>query len=265
MTAPASSPVELPAALHANGVRVERGSKALLDDITLTLSAGSMTVLLGPNGAGKTTLIRVLAGIVPPTKGSILLGTAPLQSLSRSAIARKCAYLPQQMGTDFEICVEDAVALGRYAHIGSWAAMRRIDYELVNWAIERVGLTSLRQRTIPTLSGGERQRAFIARALAQEAPILLLDEPIAALDIGRQIDLMGLLKELNAEGRTVLAALHDLRPALDFFPDALLLDAGRLTAQGPTSEVIQGQPLAAAFGVKVRRAEQICFDSIERP
>jgi iron complex transport system ATP-binding protein len=223
-----------------------------------------MTVLLGPNGSGKTTLIRVLAGIIPPTGGSVLLGSVPLRSLGRSAIARQCAYLPQQTGTDFDIRVEDAVALGRYAHIGSWAAMRRADYEMVAWAIERVGLTALRQRTIPTLSGGERQRVFIARALAQEAPILLLDEPISALDIGRQIELMGLLRELNAEGRTVLAALHDLRPALDFFPKALLLDAGRLTAEGATDDVIRGHALAVAFGVTVRRAEQICFE-LKRP
>lgn len=219
-----------------------------------------MTVLLGPNGSGKTTLIRVLAGILPPTAGSVVLGSTPLRTMGRSAVARECAYLPQQTVSDFDIRVEDTVALGRYAHIGSWAAMRQTDYEVVSWAIERVGLSALRHRAIPTLSGGERQRVFIARALAQEAPILLLDEPISALDIARQIELMGLLKELHSEGRTVLAALHDLRPALDFFPNALLLDTGRLTAEGPTDAVIRGHALATAFGVTVQRAEQICFE-----
>jgi iron complex transport system ATP-binding protein len=221
-----------------------------------------MTVLLGPNGSGKTTLIRVLAGMFQPTEGTVNLGDMPLRKLSRSAVAQKCAYLPQQTSTDFEIQVEDAVALGRYPHIGSWGAMKKADYDVVAWAMERVGLTSLRHRTVPTLSGGERQRVFIARALAQESPILLLDEPISSLDIGRQLELMTLLIELHDEGRTILAALHDLRPALDFFSHAMLLNAGQVTATGPTNEVIFGPALETAFGVQVRRSEQVCFQQI---
>jgi iron complex transport system ATP-binding protein len=255
-----------PAVVQADDVTVQRGRRAtfILDRVTLTLAPGSMTVLLGPNGSGKTTLIRVLAGILPPTEGSVRFGKTPLSKLDRSAVARQCAYLPQQTTTNFEICVEDAVALGRYPHLGSLSAMRRVDFEVVAWAMQRVGLTALRHRTLPTLSGGERQRVFIARALAQEAPLLLLDEPISALDIARQIELMVLLRELHAEGRTVLAALHDLRPALDFFPDALLLDTGRLTAAGPTQTVVSGSALERAFGVTVERAEQLCFRAIER-
>jgi iron complex transport system ATP-binding protein len=143
--------------------------------------------------------------------------------------------------------------------------MRRADYEAVAWAMDRVGLTALRYRTLPTLSGGERQRVFIARALAQESPVLLLDEPIASLDIGRQLELMALLRKLNEEGRTILGALHDLRPALDFFPQAILLSAGRLAASGSTEEVVFGSELAAAFGVQARRAEQVCFEPTRAP
>jgi iron complex transport system ATP-binding protein len=244
-----------PPALHAGQVTVRIGGNVLLDDVTLTLPPGSMTVLLGPNGSGKTTLIRVLAGVIAPRSGTVRLDDVPLQRLHRSAVARMCAYLPQQTSTSFEIRVEDAVALGRYCHIGSLGAMRRADYDVVRWALARVGLVDLRQRTLPTLSGGERQRVFIARALAQEAPILLLDEPISALDVGRQFELMALLAELHAEGRTILAALHDLRPAADFFPQALLLNAGRLAAAGPTAEVIFGPALRAAFGVRVERGD----------
>jgi iron complex transport system ATP-binding protein len=177
--------------------------------------------------------------------------------MSRSRFARLCAYLPQQTNTDFEIRVEDAVALGRYPHLGSWRAMTPSDHELVAWAIERVGLTSLRSRTLPTLSGGERQRVFLARALAQDAPILLLDEPISALDVGHQLELMSLLGELHREGRTILASLHDLRPALEFFPEAILLHAGRLAASGPTADVLFGAEIESAFGVRIDRAEQI--------
>lgn len=235
------------------------GQRALLRDITLTLAPGSMTVLLGPNGAGKTTLIRLLAGILAPTTGTVLLGDVPLATLSRSAVARQCAYLPQQNATQFALRVEDAVMLGRYAHLGRWGNLRREDYERVAWALERVGLTDLRERTLPTLSGGERQRVFLARALAQEAPILLLDEPLTALDIGRQLDLMGLLQGLCRDGHTILAALHDLRPAVDFFPQALLLHEGALLTTGATLSVVQGPELEMAFGVRVAREPAWCF------
>lgn len=245
--------------LMAESVTVRRSGKAILDGVMLKLVPGSMNVLLGPNGSGKTTLIRVLAGVVPPTKGRVLMGGMPLNKFSRAAVARHCAYLPQHTSANFDIRVEDAVALGRYAHLGSWGAMTSTDYDLVHWAMDRVGVGTLRQRTLPTLSGGERQRVFLARALAQQAPILLLDEPISSLDIGRQLELMELLTELHQEGRTILAALHDLRPALEHFPTAILLNAGRLVAQGPTNEVILGDELTNAFQVRLVRGEQWCI------
>ncbi|MBV8318636.1 MAG: ABC transporter ATP-binding protein [Planctomycetaceae bacterium] len=248
-----------PPTLQAKNITVRVGDRALLDDVTLTLPPGSMTVLLGPNGAGKTTLIRVLAGILPATVGDVYLGSLRLREQGRSAIARQCAYLPQQTGTSFEMRVEDVVALGRYPHVGTWGGLSRADYDRVAWAMERVGLAALRHRTLPTLSGGERQRVFLARALAQEAPILLLDEPISALDIGRQLELMALLAELHHDGHTILAALHDLRPAMDFFPRAILLNGGRLTADGPTGAVVFGQALESAFGVRVSAGEGLCL------
>jgi iron complex transport system ATP-binding protein len=218
-----------------------------------------MTALLGPNGAGKTTLIRVLAGVVAPTSGVVELNAARLADLGPSAIARQCAYLPQQMSTTFELRVEDVVALGRYPHVGTWRGMALADYERISWAIDRVGLTDFRRRTLPTLSGGERQRVFLARALAQEAPIMLLDEPITALDIGRQLELMALLAELHRDGHTILAALHDIRSAVEFFPRALLLSGGRLVDEGATAELVARAPLEAAFGVRVGVGDGLQF------
>lgn len=254
----------VPLTLRAENITVQVGAKALLDRVTLSLPPRSLTALLGPNGSGKTTLIRALLGAVKLASGEVYVGDTRLSTLSRTSIARACAYLPQQTGTSFELRVEDAVALGRYPHLGRWGALQRTDFERIAWAIERTGLAHLRQRTLPTLSGGERQRVFIARALAQQAPILLLDEPTAALDIGRQLSLMALLAELNQEGYTILAALHDLRSALEFFPRTLLLDAGKLIADGPTTAIIQSPELAAAFGVQVSRREDWCFQAMVR-
>jgi iron complex transport system ATP-binding protein len=244
-----------PPLLLASHVTFRVNGRDLIDDVSLELASGSMTVLLGPNGAGKTTLIRLLAGIATATGGEITLGGHRLRDLSRSAIARCCAYLPQQTGARFELRVEDVVAQGRYPHIGMLGGFSPADYDRITWAMDRVGLSSLRQRLLPTLSGGERQRVFLARALAQEAPILLLDEPISALDIGRQLELMALLMDLNRDGHTILAALHDLRAALEFFPRTLLLHEGRLKCDGPTGSVLQGEAIEAAFGVRLHPGE----------
>ena len=252
-----------PPALRALDIGVQIGAKALLDGVSLELPSGSMTVLLGPNGAGKTTLLRVLAGVLASSRGEVLLDNARLRARRRSGVARLCAYLPQQSGSAFELRVEDVVALGRYPHLGAWGALNSADYERIHWAMERVGVAALRERTLPTLSGGERQRVLLARALAQSAPILLLDEPATALDVGWQLQLLGLLAELHRDGYTILAALHDLRAAAECFPRAVLLNQGRLLAEGPTESVIAGSELAAAFSVQARRAETWCFDPIQ--
>ncbi len=254
-----------PPPLRAVDVTVRVGRQTLLDHVSVTAPPRSMTVLLGPNGAGKSTLIRILAGVLTPSAGAVYLGEQRLDSLSRSAMARECAYLPQHTATVFDLRVEDAVALGRYPHLRPWGGLGRVDYQRISWAIERAGLGPLRRRTLPTLSGGERQRVFIARALAQEAPILLLDEPITALDVGRQFELMELLAGLHQDGHTILAALHDLRPAVDFFPQAILLDRGRLVAEGPTRAIVHGPELATAFGVQVSKGEGLVFTPLRRP
>jgi iron complex transport system ATP-binding protein len=253
-----------PPVLRAENVTVRVGERTLLDAVTLALPPGSMTVLLGPNGAGKTTLLRVLAGVLRPTGGEVRLGPARLRELRRAAVARQCAYLPQLATANFDVPVEAVVALGRYPHVGAWGALSAADHARVAWALERVGLTALRRRTLPSLSGGERQRVFLARALAQEAPVLLLDEPITGLDVRGQLMLMALLAELHREGHTVLAALHDFRPAAEFFPQAALLDAGRLVDEGATATVLLGQAARAAFGVRVERGEGWCFHPVGR-
>ncbi len=240
-----------PLELSANNLTVRVGGRALLDGVSLALRPGSMTVLLGPNGAGKTTLLRTLAGLLAPSSGEVVLGGRPLAAMSRRTVAREVAYLPQHYDTRFHLTVEQAVALGRYPRLGLFGSMDTDDRRAIDRGIEAVKLEAFRDRTLPTLSGGERQRAFLARAMAQEAPLLLLDEPLAALDVGRQLEFLDLLYQLNAEGRTILAAVHDLRPALEHFPEAVLLDRGRLVGCGPTPEVVGSPALSAALGVQV--------------
>lgn len=248
--------------IDARHIVVRVDGRSLLDDVTLTLAPGSMTALLGPNGAGKSTLIRVLAGILAATEGEVEFGGRPLGTFSRPQIARMCAYLPQQTASRFDLRVDDVVALGRYPHLRPWAGFTHADREQVEAAMTRVGLTQLRHRTLPTLSGGERQRTFLARALAQEAPILLLDEPLTGLDIGGQLELIALLKVLQGDGHTILAAVHDLRIAVDCFPRALLMHQGRLVGDGPTGAVLSGVALETAFGVRAQSASGLHFTPV---
>ena len=251
-----------PPTLCCRSATVVVGGRSILDGVSVTLPPGSMTAVLGPNGSGKTTLLRVLSGVLAPTSGEVQIDGSPIRRLARTAVARLCAYLPQQASGVFDLAVEDAVWAGRYPHLGSWGGARPIDFQAVEHALERVGIADLRRRSLRTLSGGERQRVFLARALAQQAPILLLDEPATYLDIGGQIELMELLGGLNREGRTVVAAVHDLSAAVRYFPLAVLLHGGRATAAGPTSSVVFGRALESAFGVRAVRGEDCRFQLI---
>ena len=154
--------IVIPPTVSAQNIVVRIGPHELLREVTLELPPGSMTVLLGPNGAGKTTLMRVLAGILRPSAGSVQLGADPLADLARTAVARQIAYLPQQTASQFAVTVEDVVGLGRYPYAGVWGGLSRLDYEHIHRAIERVGLIDLRRRTLPTLSGG-RTAASLCR------------------------------------------------------------------------------------------------------
>lgn len=227
------------------------GRRPLVEDISLTIRAGESVAIIGPNGSGKTTLLRLLTGARRATAGRVLLDGKLLQSFSRPEIACQIAYMPQNTFTDFDIRAGDAVAMGRFPHIGAFRAMTSADAHAVKEAMAAVGVESLANRSLPTLSAGERQRVFLARSLAQGSPILILDEPISSLDIGHQIEFIEILQKLHSEGKTILAAIHDLRLAYEHFPRAVLLDHGRVTADGPTRDVITSDAARDAFHVKI--------------
>jgi iron complex transport system ATP-binding protein len=221
-----------------------------LRDIEVTIARGERVALVGPNGAGKSTLLRVLAGVLRPVRGSVELDGTPLARLDRPAIARRLAVVPQQATLPFATTVEEVVGLGRLPHEDPFRGPRPADRAAIAAAIERVGVGHLLGRDARELSLGERQLVLLALAVAQAAPVLLLDEPTVHLDLRHQVGAMELLVDLNErDGTTILAVLHDLGLATHFFPRLILLDRGEIVADGTPSEVLTGERIRDVFGV----------------
>lgn len=216
-----------------------------LEDVGFATSCGRCVALIGPNGAGKSTLLKALAGILPPESGAILWRGMPLTSANR-----ELAYLPQRGEVDwsFPITVRGLVEMGRYPNLGWWRPFRRHDSEMVDRALAAMNLQDLEKRQISALSGGQQQRAFLARALAQEAHVLLLDEPFTGLDQTAEETLRHLLRELAAEGRLIIASHHDLETVTAIFDDVLLLQR-RILAFGPVAETFTQVNLQATYAL----------------
>ncbi len=230
--------------LEVRGICVNYGRVEALRDISFSTSCGQTLALIGPNGAGKSTLLQVLAGLLCPASGSVLWNGTPL-----SGMRHETAFMPQRTEVDwkFPITVRQLVEMGRYPSLGMWKPLRWHDGEIVDKALDALGLTALQGRQIGGLSGGQQQRAFLARALAQEAHILLLDEPFTGLDVPGMESLAALLRSLAAEGRLIIASHHDLNTAAGIFDEALLLN-GTLLASGSTAQVLTPDKLRQAFG-----------------
>jgi iron complex transport system ATP-binding protein len=220
------------------GVTVVLGDRPVVDEIHLDVSEGEWLALIGPNGAGKTTLIRAIARLVPYS-GSIELDRREAAAMHRTELSRLVAVVPQDPSTPPWMTVAEYVLLGRTPHLGRLAKEGARDRELAARALERLDLLRYRDRLLGTLSGGERQRVVVARALAQEARIVLLDEPTASLDIGHQQQALELLDVLRAEsGLTLVAAMHDLTLAAQYADRMVLIDAGRVVADGAPRDVL---------------------------
>jgi iron complex transport system ATP-binding protein len=242
----------LSAAAELEGVSVRLGADRVVQEVSATIARGEWVGLIGPNGAGKTTLLRALAGLVG-FEGGVVLDARPLGSAGRREIARRVALVLQSPRTPGELTVAEYVLLGRTPHISPLGAEGRLDRLAAERAIARLGLRPFASRRLATLSGGERQRAALARALAQDAPLLLLDEPTSALDLGAQQQALELIDRLRQEeALTVISAMHDLSLAGQFADRLLLLDRGRLVADGPASEVLSERSIAAHYGASVR-------------
>lgn len=236
-----------PHTLRVEGLSAGYGAQVALENVSFEAVCGHTMALIGPNGAGKSTLLNTLAGLIPPMAGSILWNGKPLREHKH-----EIAYVPQRNEVDwsFPLTVRELVEMGRYPALGMWKAFSAHDRDIVNRALESMKLTELQDRQIGALSGGQQQRVFLARALAQEAHILLLDEPFTGLDVPGTEHLTHLLRELAAEGRLLIASHHDLVSAPDIF-DTVLLLRRRMLAYGATARTLTDENINRLFDTPV--------------
>ncbi len=237
-----------PDLLEVSGVSFRHGGRTVLAELSFRLCAGERVGLLGPNGAGKTTLLRLLAGLREPAAGRVVFGGRPLSGRSVAERAREIALVPQEAPLDRSITAAELVLTGLAPIAGSWSDGGARGRERAREALADVGILPLAGRQLHTLSGGELRRALIARALVRGPKLLLMDEPLAGLDLGAQGKLLSIARDAARRGAAVLFALHDVNLALRELPRAILLVSGRIVADGSPAEVLDLARVEQAFG-----------------
>ncbi|MFT3887632.1 MAG: ABC transporter ATP-binding protein [Arachnia sp.] len=236
--------------LQARSLTTGYDDRTIVHELDIDVPDGSFTVIIGPNGCGKSTLLRSLARLIKPFSGAVLLDGADVATVRSKELATKIGLLPQTSIAPEGITVIDLVTRGRHPHQGLFRRWSTQDEEAVQAALERTRLTDLTTRVVDELSGGQRQRVWIAMALAQDTPLLLLDEPTTYLDISHQIDVLDLCSALQREGRTLVAVLHDLNQATRYATNLVAMKDGHIVAQGNPSEVVTAELVDEVFGVR---------------
>ncbi len=242
-----------PALLEARKLTIGHSRLALGAPLSLTIAPGEVLCLLGPNGCGKTTLFRTLLGLLPPIAGQVELCGQPLHLQDRNARARQLAYVPQSAPLAFAWRVQELVAMGRAAHLGLLATPGPADEDIALECLHELGIAALATRTVNTLSGGERQLVLIARALAQRAQLLVMDEPTASLDFGNQLRILDTVRSLADKGMGVLLSTHQPQHALQVADRIALMAHGTLQAVGPAHQIATPERLAQLYGVDAQR------------
>jgi len=239
--------------MRVNQLTFGYGDTPVLNDVSMVWEPGSFSAIFGPNGSGKTTLLKLISGILSPGTGTVTLGGKALEQWDREALARSLAVVPQEADVVFPFSVEEVVLMGRSPYLGRSPFESEADRAVANQAMEWAQVSDLRHRNFLTCSGGERQRVLLARALAQEPKVLLLDEAGAHLDLHHQVQLYRCLEMLNRQtGLTIVMVSHDWNLPAQFCSSALLLSGGKVTAQGSLEDVIDEERIESVYGTPVR-------------
>lgn len=241
------------------------GPVRALDGLDLCVDDGELLAVIGPNGSGKSTLLRCLGGLLTPQAGTVYLRDRPLLARTVRSRALEIAMVPQYLPELPDVLVSDFVLGGRYAHMGRWAGPAAVDRRAVVLALQAADVEPLGKRLMTELSGGQRQRVLVARALAQEARVLLVDEPTASLDPEHQIHVFGLISRTVAQGRAAVVVTHDLNLASQFATRLALIDDGRLVAAGTVHDVLRREVLEPVYGAALHFGSLRQADGTERP
>jgi iron complex transport system ATP-binding protein len=236
-------------ALSAENLSIGYGATIVASGIDLALAAGTVTCLLGPNGVGKTTLFKTLLGLIPPLAGTVRVGGDDLSGLRPAAIARRVAYVPQAYPGDFAYTVLDLVVMGRTASLGAFATPGQVDLDIALQALDALGIAALAPRDSTRISGGQRQLALIARALAQQTGVVVMDEPTASLDLGNRIRVLDRIRSLAADGLAVLVSTHEPEQAFAVADRVAVLGPHNHFEAGPVDAVLTPQQLTRLYGV----------------
>lgn len=237
--------------LSAEGVSARYNEREVLHNVSLGFKGGKITAIIGPNGSGKSTLLKTLIRLVPKTEGTVISEGVSLDKLSASAVARKIAYLPQMKSIP-DLTVRTMVLHGRFSHLSYPRRYRKEDIRAVEEALKTIGIYDLADKNVSTLSGGTVQLVFLAMALAQSSPVILMDEPTSFLDIAHQIKLMELCRVLAADGKAVVAVLHDIPMALKYADEIAVMSEGRIAVTGTPLRVYESGVLDKVFEVRVK-------------
>ncbi|MBP5527097.1 MAG: ABC transporter ATP-binding protein [Bacteroidales bacterium] len=239
-------------------IGVSYGDRVILNDLNAEVAEGRITAVMGPNGCGKTTLLRCIGGLLEPTAGRVLIAQKEVPAYTAREMAQQVAFVRQHPQTDFEFSAFETVLMGRNPYQRHLQNESQEDWDIVERCMRQTGTWHLRQAKPAQMSGGELQRVMIARALAQQTPVLLMDEPVSNLDIAHQLEIMRLLREA---GKTTVIVIHDINLALRFCDDVMLLHDSRLLYHGPIADGLTPERIATVYGVTAHRTDgQVIFD-----